>query len=107
MEHLPEWLGNLLYAALGGVGVLGMGLIRARVDNNRTRTEDRTAFTGQLLERVTALESSLADERRYCEDRMVHLEQVYEKRLDSRDRVITELRDRVAHLETLMSGATE
>ena len=107
MENLPEWFGNVLYAALGGLGALVLGFMRARVDNNRTRTEDRTAFTGQLLERVTALESSLADERRYYGDRMVHLEQVYEKRLDSRDRVITELRDRVAHLETLMPGAPE
>lgn len=106
MENLPEWFGNVLYAALGGLGALGLGLIRARVDNTRTRTEDRTAFTGHLLERVTALEQqnaatlhALAEERRYCEARLVRSDEESRARLESRDRIITELRDRVTHLE--------
>lgn len=83
MDHFPEWAANVLYAALGGLGALALGLIRASVDNNRTRTTDRVEFTKQVMD-------MLAQERRH-----------YERMLESRDAIISELRERIAHLEGL------
>lgn len=85
MDNLPEWLANVLFAALGGLGAMGLGLLRASVDNNRTRTEDRTEFTRQVMD-------MLAQERKH-----------YEKRLEARDMIISDLRERIAHLEGLLN----
>ena len=85
MENFPDWLANILYAALGGLGALALGLIRASVDNTRTRTDDRAQFTTQIME-------MLAQERLH-----------YERKLESRDAIITELRERIAHLEGLQT----
>lgn len=83
MEHLPEWLSNLLFAALGGLGALALGLLRARVDNRKADLIDRSEFTQQVL-------ALLTQEREH-----------FERRLKSRDVIIKELRQRIAHLERL------
>lgn len=110
-ENLPSWLSHVVVACLTALGMLGAGWFTARSQDKKTGSDDRVAFTSQVLERVTALEGQLAAERSYCEDRMVHLEESYERRLKSRDRIITELRKqeanreaRLTHLEELIQG---
>lgn len=111
-DNLPGWLSHVLTACLTALGMLGAGYLAARADNKRTRSDDRVTFTSQVLERVTVLEEQLANERKYCEDRMLHLENHYDKRLEKRDAIITELRERetkreerLTHLENIMGAA--
>lgn len=103
MDNLPDWLGNVLYAALGGLGALGLGLIRARVDSARIRLDDRAHFTDQVVARLSAVERQMQEEREYCEKRMNLMKSEYEQRLDKRDVIITELRERDVNREQRLS----
>lgn len=98
-DNLAQYLQHLFAAALGGVGVLLAGLLKASSDNRRVRADDRGLFTAQLMERLTQVEKSLADERAYCAEQMQRMDSDYKRRLENRDRIITELRQRVSALE--------
>jgi len=102
--NLPEWLKMLVSAAMGALGMFGVALIRAMTDNNRVRSDDRVQFTSQVLERVKLLEDQIAAERNYCREEIHRVQQQYESRLETRDQIITELRQRITHLEKVLQG---
>lgn len=104
-DDVPNWLAAAWGAALSGTGVLLAGFIRARVDNKRTRVDDRADFTKSILERLSQVEQSAQEERKFCEERMNTQARVFEDRIAQRDRIITELRKRVDHLERKLDGA--
>lgn len=104
MDNLPQWAMNVLYAALGGLGAMFAGLIRAKVDNNRIRVDDRAEFTKQVMDRLATVEASLESEREYCERKLAGLHDQYEGRLATRDKVIADLRERIQHLESRLDG---
>lgn len=108
-SNLPEWLKVMGGAALGALGMFGAGFVKALADNKHTRSEDRVQFTGQVLERLAAVERQMQEEREYCERRMQLMKADYDERLERRDSIITELRQRdtdrearMTHLERLL-----
>lgn len=103
-SSLPEWLKLLGSAALGALGMFGVAVVRALTDNTRTRSDDRVQFTSQVLERVKMLEDQIAEERNYCREEIHRVQQQYESRLETRDHIITELRERITHLEKVLQG---
>lgn len=100
METVPEWLGNVLYVAIGGLGSLGLGLIHAVVRNKKIDTDDRGLFTGQLFDRLSAVEQQVNEERQFCERQLDAMRHDYEFRLSRRDDIISELRQRDSDRET-------
>ena len=108
-SNLPEWLKVTSGAALGAIGMFLAGFVKALADNKRTRSEDRVQFTSQVLERLAAVEQQMQEERQYCERRMQLMKDDYDERLERRDAIITELRQRdtdrearMTHLERLL-----
>jgi hypothetical protein len=102
MGELPTWAANLLYTAAGGLGALGIGLVKARVDGKKIILDDRALFTSQVLDRIARVEQSLREEREHCDRKLAEERKQSEARLESRDKIITELRLRVTHLESLI-----
>lgn len=101
---IPEWFMNLVLVAAGGLGALGLGLVRATTDNRRTRSEDRTQFTDQVMRRLQDVETQLSTERLHNDERIRELHALYEKRLEIRDRTIAELRERQTSLEQMLEA---
>jgi hypothetical protein len=102
-SNLPEWLKVMGGAALGALGMFGAGFVKALADNKHTRSEDRVQFTGQVLERLAAVERQMQEEREYCERRMQLMKADYDERLERRDSIITELRQRDTDREARMT----
>lgn len=102
--NLPEWFKMLASAAMGALGMFGVALLRALTDNKRTRSDDRVQFTSQVLERVKSLEDQIAAERDYCREEIYRVQSQYESRLETRDQIISELRQRITHLERVLQG---
>lgn len=112
MDNVPEWVANVMYASLGGLGALILGFMKASSDNNRTRSTDRSEFTNQVLARLAIVENQLQEEREYHDKRFLDMKQDYEERIANRDKIILELRKRdqdreyrLSHLEELVANA--
>lgn len=103
-SDFPEWLKLAASAGLGSLGTLVAGVFRARSDSKRVRTDDRVQFTAQLMERLHAVEQHSQQLRESYRAELLEQAEKYEQRLASRDTVITELRDRVSHLERVLQG---
>lgn len=99
VDNLPEWLLNVLYTALGGLGALFIGLLRANSDNRRTRADDRSNFTDQVMRRLAAVEKQMREERDHSDNQMRLMKEDYEQRIDKRDAIIADLRERDANRE--------
>ena len=111
-HDIPEWLRLVVVASLGALGTIVSGGIVARSDSKRTRADDRGLLTTQALERLSHVEEqlgvalqSLAQERRYCDERMQAVQDHYEERLKSRDILIGELRESVNSKEATLNSA--
>jgi len=99
-DSLPEWVKYAGTAISGSLFTLGIALLNAKVGLRRIAVDDRTALTAQLLARVQMLEEGQMAERKFCEDRLNQMAIEHTTRLDSRDRIITELRERISVLES-------
>lgn len=99
MDDLPEWVKNVGYALSGGMFTLGLAVLQAKVGLRKISIDDRTALTAQLIQRVADLEAGVREERRFCEERINQMAEEHNRRLESRDRIITELRERITALE--------
>ena len=102
--NLPEWLKLAVAGALSSLGTMILAVFKARSDDKRIRTDDRTMFTTQVMDRLSEVESLLVQERKHCEDKIAQVQTHYESRLKARDHIITELRHRIEHLENLNDG---
>lgn len=109
-ETLPEWARVIIPAALGVIGTVTLGILQANSDRKRVRSDDRSVFTSQVLDRLSRVEQQMQEEREY-----------YESRLAARDGIISELRasmtakdvalqqalQRIAHLEQIVEGKVD
>ena len=102
--NFPEWLKLALAGALSSLGTITAGFFVAKSDGRRTRTTDRVEFTQQLMDRLTAVEIAAADERRQFREELSELRREGREQVESRDRIISELRARQSHLEQAMAG---
>lgn len=106
VDDWPNWVINVLYTSLGGLGAIFVGFIKAWSDNKRTRvedkrvgTQDRSNFTEQILSRLATVEQQMQEEREYCDKRMQLMKEDYEGRIDRRDTLILELKERESNRE--------
>jgi hypothetical protein len=100
-DSLPEWMKYVGTAVSGSLFTLGLALLNAKVGLKRISVDERTALTAHLLQRVQMLEDGQLAERKFCEERITQICAEHNSRLDARDRIITELRDRISTLEQL------
>lgn len=100
MDDMPEWIKNLGFLMGGGFSVLGASVLKFKFDTRKLLVDDRASLTAQLMTRVAALEASQAEERRFCEERLAAAAAEADRRLEARDRIITEMRQRVTALES-------
>ena len=91
-SNFPEWLKLAMAGALSSLGTIVAGFFVARSDSRRMRTTDRSEFTQQLLDRLTAVEIAAAEERRQ-----------FRLEINARDLVIADLRTRQSELEQMMA----
>lgn len=98
-QHLPEWLKLAVSGSLSALGTVVVGLFVAKSHNKRTRADDRSQFTAQMMERLNHVElqlaaalQSLAMERQYCDERMDAYRHEAEEKLKERDEIIAKLR---------------
>lgn len=110
-DNIPDWIKMAITGALSSLGTMVAGYFVALSDNKRTRTEDRVEFTSQVMARLAAVEKQMKEEREYYEKKMALLKEEYQKRLESRDDLIHQLRlrdenreARLQHLERLLQG---
>lgn len=115
MPELPPWIMNLIYAILGAIGVMIPKLFKIMSDRSQVVSDDRSEFTNQILTRLSNLEGYLQNRetyhsaqldiqaRQHRED-MLEMKRDYEHRLEARDRIIGELRERQSHLERLVKN---
>jgi len=101
MTDFLQWMDKVFFIALGGLGALSLGLLRARVDEKKIQSDDRSEFTAQVLSRIAHVETQMEVEREQCEAKMAALAVAHDGDLERRDGVIGQLRDRIAHLESL------
>jgi len=91
-SNFPEWLKLAMAGALSSLGTIMAGFFVARSDSRRMRTTDRSEFTQQLLDRLTAVEIAAAEERKQ-----------FRLEINARDLVIADLRTRQSELEQMMA----
>jgi hypothetical protein len=91
-SNFPEWLKLAMAGALSSLGTIVAGFFVARSDSRRMRTTDRSEFTQQLLDRLTAVEIAAAEERKQ-----------FRLEINARDLVIADLRTRQSELEQMMA----
>lgn len=101
LDNLPPagW-GAVLGAAITALGMMVLGLIRARTDSKKIDSTDRNDLQRQLTEFARSLQAQLQQEREHCEHRLDHQERVNAERLAARDQVIARLTERIEHLES-------
>jgi len=102
-SNFPEWLKLAMAGALSSLGTIVAGFFVARSDSRRMRTTDRSEFTQQLLDRLTAVELAAAEERKQFRAEINAIRDESRERLESRDQIISELRVRQSELEQIMA----
>lgn len=100
MHDLPEWVKNIGYLMGGGFSVIGAAALKFKYDTKKLFVDDRASLTAQLMARVAQVEAAQVEERRFCEERLNQQAADADKRLEARDRIIAELRERVTALES-------
>ena len=109
-ETLPEWVRVIIPAALGVIGTITLGILQANSDKKRVRSDDRSVFTAQVLERLGRVEQQMQQEREYYEARLAARDEIIRElraSLASRDISLQQALRRITHLENVVEGRQE
>lgn len=97
-SEAPAWLGAILGSSITAVGLIAVGFMKARTAQKKMDMGGVGTWAALLVARVESLEKQLADERRYCDERIKDLRRQHVEEVAARQAVIHCLETKVDQL---------